>query len=107
MVGGIDVGAQVQGTLDNITSALSGITDAESAQAALPDLTEARDTLSGLEGTLSGLPDAGRTALNSMVSSALPAIRSSADELLADSAIAGVIKPVVDDILARLSAFAG
>ena len=37
---------------------------------------------------------------------ALPTIQSSADKLLADSAIAGVVKPVVDEILAKLKAFA-
>ena len=35
----------------------TGITDAASAQAALPKLTEARDALAGLEGTVSALPE--------------------------------------------------
>ena len=79
---------------------------AASAEAALPGLTEARDTLTGLDATVSALPAEGKTALQALVSAALPALQTSADTLLADSAVAGVVKPVVDEILAKLRAFA-
>ncbi len=105
VVGGVDVGAGVSGALDRISSAFSGITDTASAEAALPQLTEARDTLNGLETTVSALPAEGKSALQQMVSAALPTIESSANTLLADSAVAGVVKPVVDDIIAKLKAF--
>lgn len=106
VVGGVDVGAQVSGALDSLASSFAGITDAATAEAALPRLTEARDTLGGLESTVSALPAEGRTALQGLVSAALPTLQSSADTLLADSAVAGVVKPVVDEILAKLRAFA-
>ena len=105
VVGGVDIGAGVIGALDTLTSTFSGITDAASAQAALPKLTEARDALNGFEGTVTALPAEGKSALKTLVAGALPTIQASADKLLADSAIAGVVKPVVDDILAKLKAF--
>jgi hypothetical protein len=105
VVGGVDIGAGVKGALDTLTSTFSGITDAASAQAALPKLTEARDALNGFEGTVTALPAEGKSALKTLVAGALPTIQASADKLLADSAIAGVVKPVVDDILAKLKAF--
>jgi hypothetical protein len=92
--------------MDSVSSAFAGITDVASAEAALPQLTEARDTLTGLESTVSALPAEGKTALQQLVSAALPTIQSSADTLLADSAVAGVVKPVVDEIIAKLQAFA-
>ena len=106
MVGGVDIGAQVTETLDTLRGTFSGITDASTAQAALPDLTAARDTLSGLETQINALPAEGKSALQSLVASALPAIEASANGLLANSAVAGVVKPVVDDIIARLKAYA-
>jgi outer membrane biosynthesis protein TonB len=107
VVGGVDIGASVSTALSTITSTFEGITDAASAQAALPRLTEARDALAGVETAAAGLPAEGRTALQQMVSTALPAIRTGAERLKADGAIAAVVGPVVDDILARLTAFAG
>jgi hypothetical protein len=106
VVGGIDVGAGVSGVLDQISASFSGITDAASAEAALPQLTEARDALSGLEASVSALPAEGKTALQQMVSAALPTIESTANDLLADSAVAGVVKPVVDNIIATLKGYA-
>jgi hypothetical protein len=106
VVGGIDVGAGVSGVLDQLSASFSGITDAASAEAALPQLTEARDALSGLEASVSALPAEGKTALQQMVSAALPTIESTANDLLADSAVAGVVKPVVDNIIATLKGFA-
>ena len=106
VVGGVDIGAQVTATLDTLRGTFSGITDAATAQAALPDLTAARDTLSGLETQINALPAEGKSALQSLVASALPAIEASANGLLANSAVAGVVKPVVDDIIARLKAYA-
>ena len=106
VVGGVDIGASVSSALAGITSTFDGITDAASAQAALPKLTEARDALSGVEGTVAGLPAEGRTALKDMVAAALPAIRTGAERLKGDGAIAAVVGPVVDEILAKLNAFA-
>ena len=106
VVGGVDIGAQVQGALDSITGTFAKVTDAASAEAALPELTAARDKLSGLETTVGALPEAGKSALKSLVAGALPGIESAANGLLANSAVAGPIKPVVDDIIARLKAFA-
>ena len=55
---------------------------------------------------MAALPEAGRTALKEMVAAALPAIRTGAERLKADGPIAAVVGPVVDDILAKLTAFA-
>ena len=55
---------------------------------------------------MAGLPAEGRTALKDMVAAALPAIRTGAERLKTDGPIAAVVGPVVDDILAKLTAFA-
>jgi hypothetical protein len=107
VVDGVDLGAGLQGALDGLTTTLGGITDAASAQAALPGLTGLRDQIAGLEAPAAALPEAGRSALAGIVAAALPAIRSTAEALLADAGLSGVLKPVLDDILGRLAALAG
>ena len=106
VVGGVDLGATVSGALDSLTETLSGVTDAASAEAALPQLTETRDALAGIEGTAAALPEAGRSALSSLVAAGLPAIRTAADGLLANTTVGPVLQPVLTDILAKLDAFA-
>ena len=104
-VGGVDIGAAVSATLAGLSTTFGGITDPASAQAALPKLTEARDALAGFEARCRRCPRPGTTALQQMVKAALPAIQTAAERLKADGPIAAVVGPVVDDILARLTAF--
>jgi hypothetical protein len=95
------------GALDRLGSTLTGITDATSANTALPTLTEFRDQLTGLESPAGMLPAAGKSTIQGVVNTALPGLQATADRLLGDGAIAGVIKPVLDDILGKLTALAG
>ena len=87
VVGGVDIGASVSAALASITATFTGITDAASAQAALPKLTEARDALSRPRGhRRRRSPEAGHAALKQMVTAALPAIQTGAERLKTDGA---------------------
>jgi hypothetical protein len=70
-------------------------------------LNEADATLTSVAASAANLPDEGKSALASIVSGALPAIRSAADALLADSTLATVLKPAIDGVLAKLESLAG
>ena len=73
------------------------MTDAASAEAALPTLTAVRDELAGLETTVLGAPGGRQVRTAELVSAALPTLRETSDRLIGDTAVAGVIKPVLDD----------
>ena len=107
VVDGVDIGATIEGVFGNLTSTLSGITDTASATAAVQTLTEADTTLGGLEGTVSSLSAEGKTALQGLIAGALPALRTTIDGLLGDSAISTILKPTLDSILARLTTMGG
>jgi hypothetical protein len=107
VVDGVDIGASLEGVFGNLTSTLSGITDTASATAAVQALTEADTTLGGLESAISSLSGEGRTALQALIAGALPALRTTIDGLLGDSAISGILKPTLDSILARLTTMGG
>lgn len=107
MVGDVDLGATVRGAFDQLTTSLGGISDAATAEAALPDLTAVRDRLAGLDTAVAGLSTDGKSALQTLITGALPTLRDTIDRLLGNAAVAGVIKPVLDDILAQLTSFTG
>lgn len=105
-VGGVNLGNSVRDLFGDLGRSLGSITDVASARAALPDLSGIQDQLGAIERAADSLPPAGRSALSGMVDASLPTISRTADKLLADSAIAPVVKPVLDNIMGRLSALA-
>ncbi len=107
VVDGVNIGETIQGVFGNLTTTLAGVTDTASATAAVQALTEADTTLGGLESAVSSLSGEGRTALQALIAGALPALKSTIDGLLGDSAISGILKPTLDSILARLTTMGG
>ncbi len=107
VVDGVNIGDTIQGVLGNLTTTLAVVTDTASATAAVQALTEADATLGGLEGAVSSLSAEGKTALQALIAGALPALKSTIDGLLGDSAISGILKPTLDGILAKLTTFGG
>jgi hypothetical protein len=103
MVDGVDLGATLEGVFGNLTSTLAGVTDTATATAAVQALTEADTALGGLESAVSSLSGEGRTALQALIAGAIPALQTTIDGLLGDSAISGILKPTLDSILARLT----
>ena len=107
VVDGVNIGDSIQGVLTNLTGTLAGVTDAASATAAVTALTDADTALGGLKGAIGSLNAEGKTALQKLIGGALPAIRTTTDGLLADSAIGAILKPVLDGILAKLTTYGG
>jgi hypothetical protein len=107
VVDGVDLGETLSTGLSDLQEALSGITDPASAEAALPRLTEVNETLGSLEGTVGNLSEAAQTQIGEIVGGALPGLQDTVSGLLENETIAGLLRPVLDGILARLAALAG
>jgi hypothetical protein len=107
MVGGVNVGDLTEGLVGDLGDTLAGITDVQSARAALSDLDNIGQQLGTIEQAIAGLTPAGKSALGNMVKGAMPAISEAADRLLGDSSIAAVIKPSLDSLMSRLANLAG
>jgi hypothetical protein len=106
MVDGVNVGQQVTAALDGLKSTLGGITDAATAQAALPKLQETTTAIDGVSGMLGKLSPEQKTALGALVTAALPAIKDAAAKVLAIPGVGDVAKPAVDGLMAKLDALA-
>lgn len=107
VVDGVNIGDQIGGILTNLTGTLAKVTDATSATAALTDLTDADTALGGLQSAVGALTGEGKSALQTLIGGALPALKATIDGLLADSGIGPILKPVVDPILAKLTTYGG
>jgi hypothetical protein len=107
VVDGVNIGESIQGILTNLTGTLAGVTDAASATAAVQSLSDADTALGGLQTAVGALTGEGKTALQALIGGALPALKTTIDGLLGDSAIGPILKPALDGILAKLTAFGG
>ena len=105
-VGGVDLGKEVGSSVSDATSALGGITDKASAEAALPRLKAVESKLGELGGKVGQLPQKGKEALASLVGDALPALRDMVNRIEGMEGVREVVKPTLDSIMAKLDAWA-
>jgi len=91
--------------VERLGTALDGITDEASARAAVPALGTIRDDLAGLQTVSGALPADGRTAVQGVLTAALPTLKTATDRLLGNTGIAAIIKPVLDEITNLVSNF--
>jgi hypothetical protein len=105
-VGGVDLGSTLQATLGGLKTTLQGVTDAGSAQAALPKLQDATTQLDKLDGLSAQLPTAGRTALAALIAAERPSIEELFNKVLALPGVAAIAKPAIDQFRSKLDALA-
>jgi hypothetical protein len=104
MVGDVDVGREVTGVFERATTALNDVSDAASAEAALPKLNEINDGLTKLGGLVDQLPGEGKSALAALVSASLANLEALIAKASGLPGVGEVIKPVADSILGKLRA---
>ena len=104
MVGDVNVGQQVTDVFTNATTALNGVTDAASAEAALPKLNGINDSLTKLGGLAGQLPAEGKAALATLVSGQLANLEALIAKVTALPGVGDIVKPVTDTMLERLRA---
>jgi hypothetical protein len=104
MLAGVDVGKEIAGGLENLRTALQGITDADSAKAALPKLQDAKGQIDKVNGLIGQLSPEQRKILAGMVNQFMPTINPLFDKVLAIPGVAELIKPTIDGLRTTLAA---
>jgi uncharacterized phage infection (PIP) family protein YhgE len=105
--GGPEALKQVTDFFASAGDSLKGITDAASAQAALPKLSELPKMIEGLGPTLEKLPAEAKTAILGVIDSGIVQLKDLADKALALPGVETVVKPIIDDVMAKLEALKG
>jgi hypothetical protein len=96
--------SRVNSSVDSLKSVLPGITDAASAQSALPKLNEAMAQLNEVGNLATNLTPEGKSALAKLVAAAMPAINQMCDKVLATPGVGAVAKPTIDELRNKLDA---
>jgi colicin import membrane protein len=105
-VGDVNVGEELTDVMQNTEEALQGITDAASAQAAVPKLNDINTRLEELSGTVGQLPDDAKKVLADVLGKRVTELKSLADKLAGQEGVGNVVKPALDPIIAKLEDWA-
>jgi hypothetical protein len=105
-VDGVNLGGQVNSSINTLKAALPGITDTATAQAALPKINGAVAQLNDINARAAKLSPEGRSALAKLIAAVRPAINQMCDKVMATPGVGTVVKPAIDDLQARLDSLA-
>jgi predicted phage tail protein len=105
-VNGVDLGQEIGTTISDATSALEGITDKASAEAAQPSLEAVQAKVDELAGSVSELPQAAQEGLASLLADGLPTLQALVTKVEAIDGVGPVVKPTLDAIMTKLDAWA-
>jgi hypothetical protein len=105
-VGGMNLANQFNVSAGSLRTLLPGITDAASAEAALPKLTEAAAQWKEVSSRAAQLSPEGRSTLAKLIVAATPTINQMCDKVLATPGAREIAKPAIDELRARLDTLA-
>jgi Bacterial protein of unknown function (DUF937) len=103
-VDGVDLGSTLQTTLESLRTTLQGVTDVDSAKAALPSFDKSAAELDKVRDLSAKLSVDGRSALAALITAARPSIDQLFDKALAIPGVDVVAKPAIDALRAKLDA---
>jgi Bacterial protein of unknown function (DUF937) len=101
-IGGVNLANQVDSSVGTLRSVLPTITDATSAEAALPKLRDATAQLNDVTSLATKLSPEGKSTLARMITAAMPAINQMCDKVLATPGAGDIAKPAITELRGRL-----
>jgi hypothetical protein len=107
---GVDMDAitgDVTGLFDQASETLGGITDLDSATAAVPGLEALGETVSGLPDMFDKIPEAARGPLQGIVGEGLGSLQPILDTVMAIPGVGSVLEPIIGPMLETLAGLAG
>jgi hypothetical protein len=105
-VGGVDISKEITGGLETLRDSLQGVTEANSAKAALPKLLDAKAQIDKVNSLAGQLSQEQRKMLAGLVNQFVPTLNPLFDKVLAIPGVAELIKPIVDQVRTTLTALA-
>ena len=92
------------GYFKSIDGALDGITDVDTAKAAVPNLEKLVGQFEGLSGLFNKLPAAGRGGVLSLLEGGQKTLQEKAEKAVGIPGVGDLIKPLLDGLLEKLAA---
>ena len=99
---GLTLGKDLTGLLGEATKLLGGITDLDSAKAALPQLGDMDSNLGDIIGKVAKLSPESKSSLVGLAKSALPAFEGAIAKVNEIPGVGDTLKPTLDSIMAKV-----
>jgi hypothetical protein len=106
VVDDVNLGQEVTNVFESATTALNDVTDAASAEAALPRLSEIGTNLDRLGGLADRLPAEGKSALAALINGALPELEALIARVSETTGVGDIIRPAANALVEKLKAMA-
>ncbi len=106
-VGDVNVGDQFTGVVDSITTTVGGITDGDTAAAAVPELEGINTKLDEITGLADQLPDVAKGPFQSIVGTAITTLKPLIDGAIESSGAGAILQPIADSMMEKLAGLAG
>jgi len=101
-VGGVNVGDEIGSIFSGATSAVSGITDADSATAAVPALEEVSGKVDGLSGIWDKIPGDNKGAMSSIIGDNVGKLQPMIDKASEIPGVGAILGPVAGPLMEKL-----
>jgi hypothetical protein len=99
----LKMGTDLTGLFGNLGKVLGGVTNEESARAAIPQLTEFAPVLESLQKSTVALPEAGRSTIAEMVLKNMGSLQKVIDTVMAIPGVKEILGPTVTPMIETLS----
>ena len=99
----LKMGTDLTGLFGNLGKVLGGVTNEESARAAIPQLTEFAPVLESLQKSTVALPEAGRSTIAEMVLKNMGGLQKVIDTVMAIPGVKEILGPTVTPMIETLS----
>jgi len=103
--GGSEMLKQVAEMFGTATKTLSGVTDADSATAALPALGKLTEGFGGMTEMFGKMPDAAKGAVSGVFQTSIGQLKPIIDKIMAIPGVEAILKPAIDALMSKLEAF--
>ena len=101
----VNIGSDLGSIINSVTDSLATVTDTETASAALPAISEASSKLEGLSELLNKLPAPAKSAITNIAANKVTSLQLFIDRTLEIPGVGPILKPAIDSLMQRLTAF--
>lgn len=105
--GGPELLSKITEFFGSAGKAMQGITDVESAKAALPTVEELKVKADELSKSITGLPEGAKSAVSGVMETGLAELKALVDKVLALPGVESVLKPAISGLMDKLQTVAG
>jgi len=104
-VGGVDLGEELTSVVDRATRSLSTVTDARTAEAALPTLSEINDDLDAMTPMIDRLPDPARNAFADLARNSHARVAAQVDRIESIQSVPDNVKQAARELAGKIESF--